>query len=254
MRETCGINRNAFTLVEMLVVISIISILSVLATSALSGIKESEDFNMAIGQISGVLDQARAYAMAKNTYVFVGFTEANENSTSTASPEPAGVGRVVIVTMASQDGTRGFDTGNSWNYNSGSNLVLVNKPLYLNNVDLPGTQETAIGNMARPVLTSTANDFINGVTSTETPLTFPLGAASGSGQYSFNHVVYFDPAGAAHFQPTSTTHTPNSLDPYLEIDLQPSHGNSAPTTPPTTGDLVAIQIDSMTGAIRVYRP
>jgi hypothetical protein len=192
--------------------------------------------------------------MAKNTFVYVGFTEVQAPQAGTGST--SGNGCVVVVAMATRDGTRGFDANSSdpagsWssNYNNGSNLLLVNKPLYVNNLHLPAQQEASTANMARPALSS-SSDLINGPSiQSETPLAYPLGSPLTGGQYTFNRVIYFDPTGASHMQlPTTTS---GEIDPYLEVDLQPTHGTSVQST---AANLAAIQIDGMTGAIRVYRP
>lgn len=64
---------TAFTLIELLTVLAIISILSALAIPALQGLRNSENVNQAVSGISLLIGEARAYAMAHNTYVWVGF-------------------------------------------------------------------------------------------------------------------------------------------------------------------------------------
>jgi hypothetical protein len=44
----------------------------------------------------------------------------------------------------------------------------------------------------------------------------------------------------------------NKIAGWIEIDLQPSHGNAGPGA--NEKNAAAIQVDSMTGAVRVYRP
>src|SRR6202011_3709400 len=95
---------RAFTLLELLVVIAIVAILFVLVVPAFTNIKGGNDITNAAYTISGVLEQARAYARGNNTYVWVGFYEEDVSHSST-SPATAGVGRVVISVVASKDGT-----------------------------------------------------------------------------------------------------------------------------------------------------
>src|SRR5712671_4984936 len=94
----------AFTLVELLVVISIIALLLVLMAPAFTYIKGGTDVTSAAYTIKGVLDTARTYAKANNTYVWVGFYEEDVSQSST-SPATAGTGRIVMSTVASKDGT-----------------------------------------------------------------------------------------------------------------------------------------------------
>src|SRR5438046_10251615 len=65
--------RRAFTLLEMLVVMGIIAILMVLVAPAFTTIKGGTDVTSAAYTIKGVLDTARTYAKANNTYTWVGF-------------------------------------------------------------------------------------------------------------------------------------------------------------------------------------
>src|ERR1700756_2997675 len=90
----------SFTLLELLVVIGIISILLVAIVPAFTTIKGSEDVGTAAYTISDTLQQSRTYAVAKNTYVWVGFFEE-----SLTSPGTSGIGRVVLSTTFSKDGT-----------------------------------------------------------------------------------------------------------------------------------------------------
>jgi prepilin-type N-terminal cleavage/methylation domain-containing protein len=95
---------RAFTLVELIVVIALISTLMVLVAPALTAIKTASDVTSAAYTIKDALEQARTYAMAHHTYVWIGFYEepAGQPSTNPATP---GTGRIVISTIASADGT-----------------------------------------------------------------------------------------------------------------------------------------------------
>src|SRR5436853_4669343 len=95
---------GGFTLVELIVVIALISTLMVLVAPAFTGIKSAGDVTNAAYTIKDALEQARTYAMAYKTYVWIGFYEepAGQPSTNPATP---GTGRIVISTIASADGT-----------------------------------------------------------------------------------------------------------------------------------------------------
>ena len=66
---------RGFTLIELLIVISIIAILMVLLAPAFTSLKSAGDVTSAAYTIKGVLDTARTYAKANNTYTWVGFCE-----------------------------------------------------------------------------------------------------------------------------------------------------------------------------------
>src|SRR5438876_9482292 len=96
--------RFAFTLLEILVVIGIIAILMVLIAPAFTSIKTGNNVTSAAYAIKGVLDTARTYAKANNTYTWVGFFEENVSQPSPNSATPK-IGRVVTSAVASNDGT-----------------------------------------------------------------------------------------------------------------------------------------------------
>src|SRR5213083_837683 len=101
---------SAFTLLELLIVVGIMGLLLVLIAPAFTTIKGGTDVTSAAYTIKGVLDTARTYAKANNTYTWVGFYEEDVSQTST-NPATSGVGRLVMSIAASKDGTMLY-TGN----------------------------------------------------------------------------------------------------------------------------------------------
>ena len=75
--------RSAFSLIELLVVIAIIAVLAALALPAFNSIRNASGLTKTASDIAGSLEQARAYAMAQNTYVWVGFQTNQANGTDT---------------------------------------------------------------------------------------------------------------------------------------------------------------------------
>src|SRR5438874_9028262 len=102
--------KRAFTLLEMLVVMAIIALLMVLVAPAFTSLKSAGDVTGAAYTVKGVLDQARTYAMANNTYTWVGFYEEDVSSTTPATP---GTGRLVMSIVASKDGTEVYTSVSS---------------------------------------------------------------------------------------------------------------------------------------------
>src|SRR6266516_2204376 len=85
--------RRAFTLLEILVVMGIIAILMVLVAPAFTNIKSGTDVTSAAYTVKGVLDTARTYAKANNTYTCDGFfeedlTQPSPTATDTATIPP----------------------------------------------------------------------------------------------------------------------------------------------------------------------
>ncbi len=72
---------SAFTLLELLIVVGIIALLLVLLAPAFTTIKSGGDVTSAAYTIKGVLDTARTYAKANNTYTWVGFARIALDST-----------------------------------------------------------------------------------------------------------------------------------------------------------------------------
>src|SRR5947207_15115651 len=100
---------GGFTLLELLIVVGIIGLLMVLIAPAFTYIKGGTDVTSAAYTIKGVLDTARTYAKANNTYTWVGFYEEDVSQPSVIpAPDPqctGCVGRLVMSVVASKDGT-----------------------------------------------------------------------------------------------------------------------------------------------------
>ena len=198
--------------------------------------------------------------MGSNTYVYVGVEEVNAVQVGTT--QNAGSGRVVLAVVATKDGTEGFSASSLQNWTAAypafaADLMVVGKPMVFNNLHVPDLgPPPASGGMARPAL-STSNGMSYSLGNTNclsgTPFDYPAGSSLGAGQYSFTKVIQIDPQGIARIQSATN---PSAIPAYVEIGLQQSHGASFQTLPaaPTGGNIAALQIDGMTGAVRIYRP
>jgi prepilin-type N-terminal cleavage/methylation domain-containing protein len=230
---------SGFTLVELLIVIGIMGLLFAMAGPALSALKGAGDIGKASGDIQGILEQARSYAMANNTYVYVGIQEQDGINPTAA----AGVGQVALGIVASVNGLRPYSNSPATpSALSVSNITPVGKVKYFVNLHLTNASTAGTnGNMNRQVAEIDMGTNTNSVTTFQIP-------TSGTAKYSFKRVVEFDPQGIARYQ--SNAANLNSVINYLEIPLMTARGNKAITNPNTA----AIQIDGITGAVRLYRP
>jgi len=240
---------RGFTLVELLVVVAIVSALAALLVPALGTISNGGGMSSAVTGISGLLEQARAYSMGNNTYVYVGIQEVNAIS-SNSVPAASGTGQLVIAVVASQNGTRPYTTlattpitpslvnpgiGMIDKIHSFAGVHLVSPSAAMNGPNMTG----------RPTATSASVVDISKATATTT-FQWPF---TGAPNYSFNKVIEFDPQGVARVQQGSAYSA--SVSDYLEITLVATHGNAAVAT---AADQAAIQVDGITGAVRFYRP
>jgi prepilin-type N-terminal cleavage/methylation domain-containing protein len=245
---------HGFTLIELLIVVGIIGLLLVLMAPAFTTMKGGTDITSAAYTIKGVLDTARTYAKANNTYTWVGFFEEDVSSTI---PGTAGTGRLVMSIVASQDGTT--TTGAP---NDASKLVQVGKLTKLDNVHLwtytdnpDGTGSTFKTRFAvqRP-------NYCIGDSSppdSSTPFQYPVPAPSPSpatvpaAQYKFRKAVQFSPTGEARVNNSNDSKFPQRA---VEIGFDQTHGTATPApspVPPTSA--VAIQVTGLGGEVRIYR-
>ncbi len=254
---------RAFSLVELLAVVAIIGVVMAFLVPAYTSIKTANDLVQATNGVAGVMERARTYAMANNLYVYVGIAEVNADAPADRVPQtPAtstGGGRVAVAAVAVRDGTRGYDLLSSlpspaWaDYNRGAGLIPLGKLEVYENIHLAGSLGTipGTGSMARPPV-SGAYILGNPACKSITPFSWPLATDLGKGQYTFDKVIQFDPQGVARIQYSTNQ---DIIVGWTEIALQQTHGSLIPSAPDSpTGAIAAVQIDGMTGAVRVFRP
>jgi prepilin-type N-terminal cleavage/methylation domain-containing protein len=235
-RSAQGSSVRAFTLLELLIVVGIIAVLLVLIAPAFTTIKTGGDVTSAAYTIKGVLDTARTYAKANNTYTWVGFAGSigpNQQENVT--------GQVELAIVASKDGT------NLWSANDSllpAKLTQVGKMITLNNVHI-GDTGVPQNNGTEFESRASVDDDHRISTSANTPYPFTV-----QGQ-TFNKWIQFSPRGEALVHGGGF-----SIVKAAEVGLLPTHGNALAVT--QSGDLwlgnvAAIQIGGFTGDVRIYR-
>ena len=236
----------AFTLLELLIVMGIVAMLMLLIAPAFTTIKGGTDVTSAAYTVKGVLDTARTYAKANNTYTWVGFYEEDVSQPST-NPPTAGVGRLVMSIVASKDGTTVYDPNNLAPIDP-TKLIQVRKLAKVDNVHLWTHTDTPSGTGEtfdlRPNVSSTYCIGSSSPANSATPFQYPLGG--GSAQYTFRKVLQLSPRGEVRVSNNS-----NSPQRAVEIAVEPTHGAAVPSQVPA--NVVAVQINGFAGDVRIYR-
>jgi hypothetical protein len=150
-----------------------------------------------------------------------------------------GIGRVAVAVVASQDGSRPY--ANTPAPLSG-NISAISKVRYFDNVHLAAAGE--LNNGASMTGRPAAAVDLAGTTA-KTTFQWPI---SNPAQHNFSKVIEFDPQGVPRVQSGATYDS--SVSTCIEIALVPAQGNAVTAT----GNQAAIQIDGVTGAVRLYRP
>jgi len=245
--------RAGFTLIELLVVIGIIGLLLVLIAPAFTYIKGGNDVTSAAYTIKDVLDTARTYAKANNTYTWVGFFE-EDAPPQTTSPATPGTGRIVMSIVASTDGTMLY-TGNldSSVTLDPTKLIQVGKLTSVDNIHLktfsPGTGTPPSDTFAtRPAVASTASQIGDSTTGSNPAPPIPslqFVSTLGDKTYTFTQIVQFSPRGEGVVDNSNYT-----MATVSEIGVQPTHGTTVDTT---NANPVAIQFTGFGGNVKIYR-
>lgn len=228
--SSAHLGRSAFTIIELLAVMGIMTLMLLAIVPAVSSITGAGDVTSSAFEVATTLEQARAYAMAHNTYVFVGLTQ--HDGVDTSKP---GTGEIVMAVAASRDGTKNFGAGNA-------NLASLSRLKRLGNTAIEDTLPNSEG-LSRP---SVADNYRigNAASDAATSFTWPIGANSPS--YEFSKIIQFDPRGTATIPPNVA-----SVPQWLEIGLVPTRGNQVVTSSP---NCAAVVLDGVTGSVKIYRP
>jgi prepilin-type N-terminal cleavage/methylation domain-containing protein len=246
---------RGFTLLELLIVVGIIAVLLVLLAPAFTTIKSAGNVTSAAYTIKGVLDTARTFAKANNTYTWVGFYEEDATAATPTNNNPPypGKGRVLIATVASKDGTKIFEDTDPATALPPDRIRQVGTLVKVEGIHLtdlgnpsPTPNPTPIPDtlLARPYTPYSEGspfDHFNRIGSDSSDSTlFPFAAQN----YTFYKTVRFNPRGEANINSTYTVKHQG------EIGAKQTHGTSVDINNP---NVVAIQFSGLGGNVKIYR-
>jgi hypothetical protein len=206
--------------------------------------------------------------MANNTYVYVGIQEVDGTvSDAPGVTQQTGAthfGRIAVCSVASSTGTSGY-TNSAPAALNGSSLTVVAPLRNFNNLHIvpnagTGTSLPTSLNAQLPYTGTGATPYyldlasLSSGTNPSASLTTFSWPLTGTAQYTFGGttapgtVIQFNPQGEAQIVTGANT---DSILQWIEIDLEPSHGNTVPqNVSPATA---AILIDGPSGAVTIYR-
>lgn len=239
---------RGFSLVELLAVMGFMSLLLAVTVPAINALKGSGDFSRGVDEVALALNQARAHAMAKNTYVWVGFYEESATGgASSALPPFSGKGQVVLATVASVDGTRIFEDGAAPATLPADRLKSVGRLQKISRVHLADVgAPTGTGEShrldARPDAPYAGSEAENNRISSDSTLKSPYPFQAGS--YTFHKTIRFSPSGEVTINGATL---PKRLG---EIGILPANGDQVMTSSP---NVAAVQFSGMGGNVRTYR-
>jgi len=214
---------RGFTLVELLVVIAIMGILMAIFASSFS-LNSTQQFETSVNGVQNLLAYAQTQAGARNTYVWVGFS----NTTNSM-----GLPQLVGAAVYSPDGTV-----------TATPLALTKVYRWQNVLLAPTSGSGSVSAAVQALLPSTATSLTTSATAEVFPTMGQLPASPPFPQWS----VTFTPQGEALLtpQPTAQTGYPIAID----LGLRRTAGAGPIATNP---DDFVLRLYGGSGKIQVFR-
>ncbi len=222
-------NRAAFTLLELLTVMAIVAILAGASLPAISSLSRANNLNGSLSELAGMLSQARQYAVAQRTYVWVAMRENTDDP-----KEPS----IDVALMASKTGMQPSSPWAAQGSVPSDTISLLTRPKTLKQVRL----EEA-GTFTRQNISDLPAQPQTGVDNSPSDgsATFAVRLPGTPGTVNFDRVIQFLPDGEARV-------ADSPID-VIEMGLRSMRGSVA-----DQNNIAVLRINGLTGQTRVYRP
>lgn len=231
--------RLGFSLTELLVVVALMGLLAAVSGPALSALNGSNRVTQTVSEVAGFLEQARQYAVAQNTYVWVAFYE---------DANAVGGNSVAVAVMASNDGTDPTSTVAQYNFGTIPRALTSNPPPAVSliapirifkQVKLQDAGSLSFSTLPTMTLDPVHNSLAKNAA------TFSLKPPGASQAVAFSRYIQFTPSGEARNYNTT-------ID-MLEIGMQPRKG-SASSSASSEKNVAVLRVSGLTGLTQIYRP
>jgi len=218
----------AFSLVELITVIAVMSLLVSITVPAISSLAKGNQMNQSLTEIAGMLDGARQYAIAQNTYVWVAMR-----------PNPNGPrgDELSVVALASKTGV---DPSPWSGYGTVPNaqIDLLTRPKTFDQIRLEDA--ATFGAEKIPDLAGRATVSAANSPARETA-TFGIKLPGTTSPVNFTRVIQFTPRGEARVA--------GSVIDVIEFGLRPTRGQVA-----DENNVAVVRVNGLTGQTAVHRP
>ena len=224
MKTTARKQGHGFTLVELLTVIAVMSVLVSLAAPALSSMAKGSQMTQSLIELSGALDQARQYAISRNTYVWVALRP---------NPEGSNGDELSMVVLASKSGT---DPAPWSDYGAvpNSQIDLIARPRTFDQMRFEEAGKYTKTEI--PGLSGKSTTSINNTPSENTAI-FRVKLPGATSAVDFDRVIQFTPTGEARVS--------SSVIDVIEFGLHPTRGKAG---------VAVLRVNGLTGQTAVFRP
>ena len=209
---------------ELLMVMALIGILSLITVPVVSSMSRGRAVTTSAYALHDLLEYARAEAMARNTYTWVGFANVPSGHTSNKS----GSHQVVVASFSSLDGTASA---------SSALLKPLARPVTFKNIKI--VPNTAIDSGVRDQLDATT---ALSLASASTPKPLPVTAG-----VTFTQTITFTPQGLAMVKAVPTLQ--DGFDEAVDIGIVQMSGDAELPGP----NDACVRISGGAGTSQIYR-